>query len=136
LAPDFTLQSVSGETVSLSDHRGKVVLINFWATWCPPCRQEMPDIQDRYARYSPDLVVLAVNNNETADLVAAFVDEFGLTFDPLLDPGAVVQTLYQLNGYPTSIFVDRDGVIQVIKVGFMTAGQMDGYLGSLGIGVE
>jgi peroxiredoxin len=136
LAPDFALQSVSGKTVSLSDHRGKVVLINFWATWCPPCRQEMPHIQERYALYSPDFVVLSVNNGETAVEVESFVESFGLTFDPLLDPGADVSILYQITGYPTSVFVDREGVIRYIKVGFMSTSELDGYLASLGIDME
>jgi peroxiredoxin len=132
LAPDFILQSISGEEVMLSDFRGKVVLLNFWATWCAPCRLEMPAFQERFDLLSPHLVVLAVNNNETKLEVSDFVDELGLTFDPLLDPGAEIQALYQIIGYPSTFFVNPDGQIEEIHIGIMTEGQLDGYLSSMG----
>lgn len=132
IAPRFTLTDTAGAQVSLEDHRGKVVLLNFWATWCPPCRQEMPDIQSRYEMHSPNLVVLAIDNNEPLDLVQSYVDEVGLSFNPLLDPGADVQILYQIRGYPTSMFVDENGIIQIVHVGLMTQSQLDGYLSQMG----
>ncbi len=135
LAPDFELQSLSGETVRLSDHQGQVVLVNFWATWCGPCKIEMPAIQDRYERYSPDLVVLAVNVAELPETVADFIEELQLTFDPLLDPNYEIETLYRIVGYPSSFFVDKDGVIQAVHIGFMTEGQLDGYLIDAGLDV-
>jgi cytochrome c-type biogenesis protein len=133
LAPDFKLESLSGEEVELSDFRGQVVLLNFWATWCAPCRLEMPAFQDRFDHFSPDLVILAVNNNETSTEVSEFVQELGLTFDPLLDPGAEIQDLYQIIGYPSTFFVNPDGQIQEIHIGIMTEEQLDGYLSSLGL---
>jgi peroxiredoxin len=133
LAPDFELLSLSGESFRLSDFRGKVVLINFWATWCAPCRLEIPAIQDRANLYPSDLVVLAVDNNEPAQDVLDFVLELQLTLDPLLDPGAEVQQLYQVRGYPSSYFIDREGVIKQLHIGIMTEGQLDGYLEDLGI---
>lgn len=136
LAPDFELQSLSGETVRLSDYKGQVVLVNFWATWCPPCLLEMPGIQDRYERYSPDLVVLAVNIAEPPTLVSGFVEEFQLTFDPLLDPKAEIEMLYRIVGYPSTIFIDREGVIQAVHIGFMTEDQLDGYLIDAGLDLE
>lgn len=134
VAPDFELINVEGENVKLSDYRGKSVLINFWATWCGPCRLEMPAIQARYEQYSPELVVLAVDNDESQEIVAAFVDELGLTFPILLDFGAVIQDLYRIRGYPSSLFVDANGIIQVVHIGIMTEGQLDGYLAEIGIG--
>ncbi len=133
VAPEFSLQSVSGDKVTLSAQRGKVTLINFWATWCPPCRAEMPGIQDRYERYQPDLTVLAIDNAEPLDLVLAFQEEYGLTFDMLLDLDASVQRTYQIRGYPTSMFVDENGVIQIVHIGLMTETQLDAYLTQLGV---
>jgi len=132
LAPDFQLQSLSGKEVKLSDLRGHVVLLNFWATWCTPCRLEMPIFQERLDQLSPDLVVLAVNNNETEFKVSNFVDELNISFDPLLDPGGKVQDLYQVSGYPSTFFVNPNGQIQKIHIGIMTEGQLDAYLSSFG----
>jgi peroxiredoxin len=134
LAPDFTLQSVDGEPVQLTALRGRPVLINLWATWCAPCRLEMPAIQDRFERYQDDgLVVLAVNFDESAEQVGAFRDELGLTFDLLLDPGAEVQQLYLNRSYPASFFIDGEGVIQVHHLGVMTEGQLDQNLAAIGL---
>jgi peroxiredoxin len=94
----------------------------------------MPVIQERYETHSPDLVVLAIDMDEGADLVAPFVDELGLTFPVLLDPGGKVNgELYNVRGYPSSYFIDRDGVIRVVQIGLMTHGQISGYLEEVGI---
>lgn len=131
LAPDFTLQTVSGDSLSLSDLRGQVVLINFWATWCGPCRLEMPAIQARYN--DGGFAVLAVNFDESAPQVQTFVDEFEITFPALLDPGGNVQELYRVRGYPTTFFVDADGVIRVVHIGGMSEEQLDTYLAQMGV---
>ncbi|MCZ7541869.1 MAG: TlpA family protein disulfide reductase [Anaerolineae bacterium] len=114
-APDFEAQTLDGETVALSDYRGQTVLVNFWATWCGPCREEMPDFETIYALHQPDgFVVLAVNNQEERGTVRAFVDELDLTFPILLDEtGAINNTLYgsAIQGYPTSLLIDPDGII-------------------------
>lgn len=133
IAPDFELINLEGENVKLSDFRGQAVLINFWATWCGPCRIEMPAIQARYAQYYPEFVVLAVDNDESLEIVFVFVGELGLTFPVLLDPGALIQNLYLIPGYPSSFFVDADGIIRVVHIGIMTEGQLDGYLFEIGI---
>ncbi|KAA3647261.1 MAG: hypothetical protein DWQ07_07095 [Chloroflexi bacterium] len=133
LAPDFELENIEGELVSLSDYRGKAVLINFWATWCGPCRIEMPAIQSRFEAHSDEFVVLAVDNNEPQEAVAAFFDELQLTFPGLLDPGGEIQELYRVRGYPSSYFVDQNGVVKVIHIGVMTEGQLDDYLSQVGI---
>lgn len=115
LAPDFVSETLDGETIALSDFRGQVVLLNFWATWCGPCREEMADFESIYRqRRDAGLVVLAVNAYESPTQVRAFVDEFGLSFPVVLDPtGAINSELYRsaIVGYPTSLLIDRQGVI-------------------------
>ncbi len=130
-APDFTAQTLQGESVSLSDLRGQVVLINFWATWCAPCRVEMPAIQARYNRGG--FTVLAVDFDESAELVQAFVDDLELSFPVLLDPGGEIQNLYRVRGYPTSFFVDAEGIIRVFHIGDMSEAEIDNYLTQLGV---
>lgn len=132
-APEFELFDLEGEPVRLSDHRDHVVLVNFWATWCGPCRIEMPAIQERYERYrDAGLTVLAVDFDESAEAVRAFGDELGLTFPLLLDPGGVIQRRYRILGYPTSVFIDGGGVIRAVHIGLMNEKQLDGYLADLG----
>ena len=134
IAPDFSLINTQGERVKLSDFRGKPVLINFWATWCGPCLIEMPSIQDRFEKHQKEgLVVFAIDFDEPKEDVAFFGEELGLTFDLLLDPGGEIQNLYRILGYPTSFFVDPDGVIKVLHIGVMTEGQLDDYLSQIGI---
>lgn len=136
LAPDFSLTNTAGESVSLTGQRGKVVLVNFWATWCPPCRQEMPGILSRFQQHNGDLVVLAVDSEEPLSLVQDFRDEFELTFEPLLDSDGAVNQLYQVRGLPTSMFINEHGMIQFVHIGFMTEQQLDGYLAQMGLGEE
>ena len=131
VAPDFTLANLNGASVGLSELRGQVVLINFWATWCVPCRVEMPAIQARYN--DGDFAVLAVNFDESAEKVRAFADELGLDFPILLDPGGKIQELYRVRGYPSSYFVDTNGVIQFIHIGEMSNADLDNYLPQLGL---
>ena len=125
LAPDFSLQTTGGETITLSELRGQPVLIHVWASWCLPCRAEMPAIQRLYDEYRENgFLVLAVNTTSQDDpqAAAAFVEEHKLTFPILLDIEWVVSTLYNVNALPTSFFVDRDGIIQEVVVGGPMAG--------------
>lgn len=134
LAPDFKLATLDGGTVQLSELRGRPVMINLWATWCGPCRIEMPHIQDRFERFEKQgFVVLAVDFDEPLGVVADFRDELGLTFPILLDPGAKVQSLYRNRSYPSSFFVDENGIIQVHHIGVMTEGQLDENLLEIGL---
>jgi peroxiredoxin len=133
-APDFTLLALTGEEVTLSDLRGRVVLVNFWATWCGPCRLEMPHIQKKYAgTEGQGLTVLAINMDEAASDVSAFADELGLTFPILMDAGNAVTTLYRVRGFPTTFFINRDGMIDRQHIGYMSEGQLDDYLARLGL---
>ncbi len=132
-APDFELESLSGERICLSQLKGTPVLINFWVTWCAPCKIEMPTIQSRYEESQPDLIVLAVNFDETKEEVQPYIQELGLTFKVLLDHGGEVQRLYRIRGCPSTYLVDRDGLVQVEHIGLMTRSQLDGYLSQVGL---
>jgi len=128
-APDFTLQTMTGEPLALSDLRGKAVVLNFWATWCPPCRAEMPELQAAYAAYAPGgLVVLGVNQAEDRATVQAFLDELGLTFPVVLDTQYEAASRYSVNSLPTTFFIDRDGVIRDIVVGQMNAAVLSEHI--------
>jgi peroxiredoxin len=132
-APEFILENLAGESVSLADLRGKVVLLNFWATWCGPCRVEMPTLESRHQQYPEQFAVVGIDFDEPKENVAAFVEEFGLTFPILLDPGGDVQNAYRIRGYPTSVFLDKDGLVQIVHIGIMTEEQLDEYLQELGV---
>lgn len=117
-APDWTLETMDGDTITLSALQGQAVVINFWATWCPPCRAEMPAIEAVYAAYRDQgLQVLAVNMQEGADDVAAFVAEQDLHFPVLLDAGGQVARSYRVTSIPTTFFIDRSGVIREVIAG-------------------
>lgn len=132
VARDFTLETVEGNSISLKDYRGQVVLINFWATWCPPCRAEIPDLQSTYLERREDgFVVLGVNVEESRAVVQQFMDEVEMTYPVLLDEGGEVLQTYRANGLPMSVIVDPEGVIQVRHVGYLTAGQLEDYLAEL-----
>ena len=121
-APDFTLQTLDGDTLTLSDLQGKAVVLNFWATWCPPCQAEMPELQSAHDAYeSGGLVVLGVNQAEDRATVQAFLDERNLSFPVVLDSQYEASQLYQVNSLPTTFFIDRDGIIREIVVGQMNA---------------
>lgn len=120
LAPDFTLDSLDGEQVTLSGLRGKVVLVNLWASWCKPCRAEMPALDRVYRdNRSRGFEVLAVNatNLDSESDAQAFVEQLNLTFPVLLDRTGSVGQRYLLRALPTSFFIDRRGVIRSVMVG-------------------
>jgi thiol-disulfide isomerase/thioredoxin len=120
MAPDFSLEDMDGERHALADYRGKVVLINFWATWCPPCRREMPSLERLYHTLGDQLfVVLAVNQWENADHVFAFMGQLDVfpTFPILFDPESKVAGDFGVKGLPTSFVIDRQGRIVYRAVG-------------------
>ena len=130
IAYDFTLQDLDGNSHTLSDYRGQPVIVNFWATWCAPCRIEMPELQAAYERYQDaGLVILALDNDESPDAVQSFFsDEMNLTFTPLLDDGADVAALYSVFNFPSTYFVNADGIITAVHHGPMLESQIDGYM--------
>lgn len=112
-APDFQLDTLAGASSAISDYRGKVVLLNFWATWCEPCRKEMPEIQAAYEAYQEEgFVVLAVNFGEKADKAAALVKKMGLTFPILLDRDVAVAERHNVVSLPVTFFIDPDGIVK------------------------
>jgi cytochrome c biogenesis protein CcmG/thiol:disulfide interchange protein DsbE len=118
-APDFTLPLLGGGETTLSDYRGKVVLINIWATWCEPCREEMPYIENQYQNLKDrPFEILAISEDKRGEEdVGPFVQEFGLSFPILLDENKDIGELYQTSKFPESFIIDKDGIIVSHVVG-------------------
>lgn len=132
IAPDFEVTTLNGEQAKLSDFRGGRVMLNFWATWCPPCRAEMPDMQEVYDE--EDITILAVNMTETEsneDVIVEFVDDFELTFPILMDERSDVMNAYKIQAYPTTYMIDSHGRIQFVALGAMNYEQMLQYLSDM-----
>jgi thiol-disulfide isomerase/thioredoxin len=132
-APDFDLVNLDGETVSLSGFRGKPVVVNFWATWCPPCREEMPLIQAFAEQHAEELIVLAVNAGEDESIVRNYVEETGLDLNFLIDSTSSVSSLYRVLGFPTTVFIDEDGILQATHIGELDEPLFVAYLAKVGI---
>lgn len=135
LAPDFTLPTLEGDLITLSKLRGQPILINLWASWCPPCRLEMPLLINVYQRYqSESLVILGLNVTEQDSLeaVTAFVEEFDVPFPVLLDEaGHVSNDAYGMMGLPMSVFVDRNGIVKRVVLGALVSDEVDGYIAEI-----
>ncbi|MBF0169807.1 MAG: TlpA family protein disulfide reductase [Nitrospinae bacterium] len=117
-APDFSLPTLDGGTMTLADYRGKVVLLNFWATWCPPCKEEMPSMQKLYEHFKGrDFVMLTVSIDDKTGDVAPFMKELGLTFPVAFDPGAKVGADYGLTGVPETFLIDKRGTVMHHLIG-------------------
>lgn len=136
-APDFTLTDQYGVTHSLADYRGKIIFLNFWATWCPPCRAEMPDIQALYEKYSQDeksdVVVLGVafpnqGDEKDAEGIAKFLEDNGYTYPVLMDEGASLQLPYYITAFPTTFIINPDGNVLGYIPGAMTKDIMESVL--------
>ena len=117
VAPNFRLSDTDGGTITLSDLRGKPVLLNFWATWCGPCRSEMPEMQSVYERLGGRLTILGVDLDETREEVLDFKEELGVTFPTVIDQGQTVFHHYSAFGLPATYVIDADGVIRNVKFG-------------------
>ena len=131
-APDFSLPSLAGETVALSNYKGQVVLINLWATWCPPCKAEMPTLNAYYqANKDKGFVVLAVNDQEDAITVNNFIEANGFGFPVLLDTQSRVLDTYNVRALPTTFVIDRNGVIQYVHMGEISQQQLEEIVGPL-----
>ncbi|MDP2932391.1 MAG: TlpA disulfide reductase family protein [Chloroflexota bacterium] len=128
-APDFTLLDLEGNRVTLSDFRGKVVFINFWASWCPPCRAEMPDIEAVYQKYKDKgVVVIGIDIMEPEDVVRQFVRQGGYSWTFVLDSTGEIARDYRIAAIPTSFFLDKDGIIKTTYIGAMTQRAMESKL--------
>lgn len=122
-APDFRLETLAGDAVGPSHYRGGPVIINFWGTFCPPCVEETPALQRMYEKYKDQgVVMLGVNLGEPLVSVEQFTERFGVTYPVLLDPDLVVRDRYGVKYYPTTFFVDREGIVREVKIGGMTEG--------------
>ena len=130
VAPNFTLKDLDGKEVSLEDYRGKIVLLNFWATWCKWCDVEMPDLQ-KLDKENEDLVVLAIDVMEDKETVKKYIQKGGYDFKVLLDEDGEISKTYLVSGFPTSYFIDKDGILLGGVPGMMKYEQMVEILESI-----
>ncbi|MBP2239460.1 peroxiredoxin [Cytobacillus eiseniae] len=128
-APDFTLEDLNGNPIKLNDYKGKAILLNFWATWCPPCKDEMPHMEKLYQKYNNDgFEILAVNvmtSEKDPKNVNHFIEDYQLTFPIPIDEKGIVFHDYAILGYPTSFFIDSDGVIRKKVMGPVNEEEME-----------
>jgi thiol-disulfide isomerase/thioredoxin len=132
LANDFELLNLQGGNLRLSDLRGKVVVINFWATWCIPCLEEMPMFVS-YSEQYPNFVMLGIDQAEVKDKVTPFVERMGISYPILLDLNAKVSEQYKVILLPTTFFIDEEGMIRFRHYGIMSPDQFTYYLQTLGV---
>jgi peroxiredoxin len=130
---DFTLTDLAGKEWNLKNLRGKVVLVNYWATWCPPCRKEMPDLEALYERFKQQGLVILAISDEGADKVKPFIAEHRFTYPILLDPGRKVNELFRIEGIPKSFVYDREGKLVAQAIDMRTRGQFLGMLALAGM---
>ena len=121
LAPDFTATTLDGVTIRLSEQRGKVVLVNAFATWCGPCLAETPHLVEIYHTNSDELTIVGLNMQENESVVSAYRDQFEITYPLVLDPDGSLTEIYKPIGLPTSWFIDPDGIVRYVHAGPMTA---------------
>ncbi|MFZ6031161.1 MAG: TlpA family protein disulfide reductase [Chloroflexota bacterium] len=123
---DFSLSDITGQSVRLKDYAGKVVLVNAWATWCPPCKAEMPDLNAYYQAYRDQgFVLLAINAGDSRAQAAGFAEQAGLAFPVLLDSDLHVLNAFGIHSFPTSIIVGRDGIVKSIHTGMFTPASLE-----------
>src|SRR3990172_1516280 len=128
-APELTLEDLFGNPVTIRDYRGKVLLVNLWATWCPPCREEMPTLQAFYEKYkSHDFVLIAINQEEPLETVVPFVEEFGLTFPVWLDMDYQAQREFKTIGLPSSYVIDRNGKVRLMWMGGISEKNLEKFV--------
>jgi peroxiredoxin len=130
-APDFTLKSADGQTVSLAQFKGDVVMINFWASWCGPCRQEMPLLDSIYKQYKDmGFILLGVNVEPHASSANAWLKKTPVSYPILYDPKSQVSQLYQVQAMPTTVIVDRKGIVRFVHNGYLP-GDENQYMNSI-----
>lgn len=133
LAPDFTLQTIDGQTVALSDFtaRSTPVVLNFWATWCPPCRIEMPLFDNAARLYGGDVAILGLNQAESAAIIEAYARENDLSYPLLVDGDMKVNNLYGVLNLPTTIFIDKNGIVREVFIGTMSQAVLEDRIEAL-----
>jgi thiol-disulfide isomerase/thioredoxin len=131
LAPDFTATTLAGQSVTLRQWQGRPVVLNFWATWCPPCRAELPHFQAAHEAYGDEVVILAIDEREDPRHVAGFARQFGLTFPIPLDTDGRMGVEYRVRSLPTTYFIDADGVIRRVIRGTTTRAVLDSTLADI-----
>ncbi len=129
-SPTLTLTDTRGVSRSLTDYRGRVVLVNLWATWCPPCKQEMPTLQSFYDKYKDDgFMILAIDDGDPTKDVLQFVKDYALTFPVLLDPTHIAtDRAFNAPNLPTSFVIDRNGTIQLTWIGAINSQMLEKYV--------
>jgi len=132
-APNFTVFSLDGQFVSFNELHDRALIINLWTTWCGPCKAEMPLLESISQKYAAELIILGINEGDNEYDVGRYVEEENITFRILLDENENVGYLYGIVGYPTSIFIDKNGIIQAIYLGELTPEQMENNLRLIGI---
>ncbi|MCZ0755729.1 TlpA family protein disulfide reductase [Anoxybacillus sp. J5B_2022] len=132
-APDFVLKTLNDEQIRLSQLRGKPVIINFWATWCPPCQREMPDLEKFYNDYKQHVEFLSVNltSQDSREKVAPFLQQYGITFPVVLDTKGKILKLYNIQTIPTTYILDKNGVIRKKVLGPLTYKQLQEIIATL-----
>jgi peroxiredoxin len=130
---NFTLTDLNGKSWTLRDLRGKIVLLNFWATWCPPCRKEMPDLETLYQRFGPQGLIILGISDEEAGKVKPFIEQQKISYPVLLDPGRKVNELFQIDGIPKTFIYDRDGKIVAQSIDMRTQKQFLEMLAQAGL---
>jgi thiol-disulfide isomerase/thioredoxin len=136
-APDFELVSTEGKTIRLSDFRGKPVILNFWATWCGPCRAEFPEFQKAAVDNADRLVIIGINNTtaDQPDLIPDFLREFGVTFPIVLDEKGETVKTYRILGLPTTVFIDSNGIVNEVFTGPLNKAYIESKISELNKGL-
>jgi thiol-disulfide isomerase/thioredoxin len=131
-SPNFTLKALDGRQITLSSFRGKPVWVNFWATWCPPCRAEMPEMQQLYNKYREEgLVIIGIDSSENAGTVKEFLESNGYDWTFVLDDETRADGAYRVSAIPQHVFIGRDGVITAVHLGGISGKLMDHYVGEI-----
>lgn len=130
--PNFELTALNGETVSFSEYRGKIVLLNFWATWCVPCQREMPAFNDFMANPPEDVVILAINNGENRQVIQEYLDLYNLDHIPVfMDETYEIADAFGIFNMPVTYIITPDGIVQTFKLGEMTQADIDAYISQI-----
>ncbi len=132
-APGFVLENLAGDQITLDQYAGKVVVLNYWATWCGPCIREIPMFQQYHQAYSPDLVILGINAQEQPQEVKEFLEQIEVSYEILLDTTGKVLRGYKVIVLPATVFIDEKGILRYQHIGFMSEEQFAGYLREMGV---